>query len=899
MPPEPEPEVDAAAAAAEAAEAAAAAAAAAELAAQKLAEAEASRKLKEQQENMEEIAKLAQSLTGKEKQTYAKQLTSSMDRRLLRQGLLKKQGDVKISPRYFFLFNDMMLFCRFNEGKKGKATTYEPRKALSADQLKDSTLKVLASERDLKDKELAFEMKTPGYDTVLYAATPQDREEWVLELKQVVTNLRDDPAATAYGELHRLVEGTLHHAALVGDVDLAQRCIAPPRDPKLLDQVDDHGATALHVACFSGKDSVAAVLVEAGASAAILDAAGRSAVHLAATGGHVDIISDAFASPSVDLDIADTADTTPLRHALESDNMGVATMLVATGAEPNRANASGWTGLHVAAQAGQADAVRRWISVGADCNISVAEAGGKHDGYTALLLAARAPADMAEATISVLLENGADPNTTEAGGRSALQLAMEVDNTTVAEFLVRRGARYEGFAEELDEGTLGRFGELHQEFLAAEERKRLLAASLAAPKGAQKLARDSVVSGYAFVSGSTKWNRRYLVVTKEEMDMTAQNPDGLLLHRYTLDTDTEPLQSVPLPLETCAIEKVEGRPGAEGEVGVLISGVGSAAKSRAGGGFKAKMGGKLGQAADLLKKGEAGMYRLSFENDDPSVPSREVQQRWVSRMMRCGLGGDIEEAKRIEEEKKWEEAEAARKQEEAEAEEFARQALGVGAGGGAAGGAAGGVGDVFQQVNQAKDTLNDNIQKLGEMADKTEEMRVNAMVRSHKLSPIVHLTSVAFHAARLTRCHCRCCWVPAHGPWVYAYNRISATWRGKCERRSRNATNAAGCFNEPQLKWTTAATILSYRLLLHAPTPLSIRTGQVRSCMSCQELPRASRQSPTSSRLLRHEIRVDKISRYRGLCCCLGFSCGSCGRRRLTGEVRMHKIARQRWCTAV
>eukprot|EP01044_Picomonas_judraskeda_P008473 COSAG03_NODE_970_length_5151_cov_637.110451_6_plen_152_part_00 len=84
----------------------------------------------------------------------------------------------------------------------------------------------------------------------------------------------------------------------------------------------------------------------------------------------------------------------------------------------------------------------------------------------------------------------------------------------------------------------------------------MLAASLAAPKGAQNLARDSVISGYAFVSGSTKWNRRFLVVTKEEMDMTAQNPDGLLLHRYTLDTDTQPLQSVPLLLETCAVEKV-------------------------------------------------------------------------------------------------------------------------------------------------------------------------------------------------------------------------------------------------------------------------------------------------------------------------------------------------------
>eukprot|EP01044_Picomonas_judraskeda_P008475 COSAG03_NODE_970_length_5151_cov_637.110451_8_plen_121_part_00 len=111
--------------------------------------------------------------------------------------------------------------------------------------------------------------------------------------------------------------------------------------------------------------------------------------------------------------------------------------------------------------------------------------------------------------------------------------------------------------------------------------------------------------------------------------------------------------------------------------------------------------------------------------------------------MRVGLGGDIEEAKRIEEEKKWEEAEAARKQEEAEAEEFARQALGLGGGGGG-GGAAGGVQDVFQQVNQAKDTLNDNMQKLGEMADKTEEMRHNAMVRSR-----VHRPPVPSRAAPL------------------------------------------------------------------------------------------------------------------------------------------------------
>ena len=106
------------------------------------------------------------------------------------------------------------------------------------------------------------------------------------------------------------------------------------------------------------------------------------------------------------------------------------------------------------------------------------------------------------------------------------------------------------------------------------------------------------------------------------------NPDGMLLHRFEFDTDTTPLQSVPLPLETCAVEKVEGR--TPEEVGVLISGVGKAAKSRKGGGFKAMLGSKIGEAADLLKKEEAGMYRLSglkVMDGDDWLEGREAPSR--------------------------------------------------------------------------------------------------------------------------------------------------------------------------------------------------------------------------------------------------------------------------------
>ena len=274
-------------------------------------------------------------------------------------------------------------------------------------------------------------------------------------------------------------------------------------------------------------------------------------------------------------------------------------------------------------------------------------------------------------------------------------------------------------------------------------------------------------------------------------------------------------------------------------------------------------------------------YRLSFENDDPSNPSREVQQRWVNRLMRVGLGGDIEEAKRIEEEKKWEEAEAARKREEAEAEEFARQALGLGVGGSAAGGgAAGGAQDVFQQVNQAKDTLNDNIQKLSEMADKTEEMRHNAMVRSRRHRRPVSVVLLLFDTrASRGKTNSMLLFLRRHVcPWLHTYDRTSVTWPGKCERGSRSATNAAGCFNEPQLDRRTPLALLAQGSLQppnrwHAP--LGFLLGTI--------------ASHTTAVLLRCEIWVHKVGRHRGSLCLS--SSRSWGRGCLA-ELRVNKLAR-------
>ena len=116
----------------------------------------------------------------------------------------------------------------------------------------------------------------------------------------------------------------------------------------------------------------------------------------------------------------------------------------------------------------------------------------------------------------------------------------------------------------------------------------------------------------------------------------------------------------------CAVEKVEGR--IPEEFGVLLSGVGQAATSRKGGGLKAAFGRKVGQAAAKLHKEEAGMYRLSVpsrehiihnarieyvgKSQSCMVVAGEEQTKWVRQLMRCDIGGDIQEAQRIEEEKR-------------------------------------------------------------------------------------------------------------------------------------------------------------------------------------------------------------------------------------------------------
>jgi ankyrin repeat protein len=665
--------------------------------------------------DLEKITMIATSLTGKDATSVAKILTSSLDRSFVMEGQLDKMGDHKVSPRHFFLFNDMMIFCRFNE-KKG-VKTYEPRLVIPAEELRDATLTTLANTEARSKKELAFILRTPKQATTLYGCDAADRESWLAAIKRSIIGLLGEDAPKAgYGVHHMLCTGTLHYAAQARDAAVLAKCLAAPDSGVQLAMADNFGATALHVAASVGNVLAVGKLLKAGArqaGAAVLDTNGFAPIHLAALGGH-DSVLEVFAEhqgSGVDLELADVRDLTALQLSVAQQQMIAASIIVSLGADVDRQNKSGYSALHLAATAGAVDIAQQWIGLGADCNKPVGPAASdRHRGQPALFLAAHSPPDGVEDILKVLLDGGADPNAS-VGGVTTLTMLLEVDNHAAAAFMVRHGAAYDVLGE-VPEVLLASFAEQKEAYHAEQHRDAEVKASLVSEGGAQRKAADGVVSGWMWVHGSTKWNRRFLACTVDH-----SLPEPLVLHRYDSDTALEPLQSVPLSTETCAIEKAEGRE--PGEFGLLISGVGQAATSRAGrNSLKAAFGKKLGQ---LAAGKNAGMYKLS-------VATQEEQGEWQRSLMRCGLGGDIEEAKRIEAEQKMEreavaagEKVAAAKQEEAAAERMAEELFAGASGGG------GGAGDAFAQINDAKQTAQENIDELNEMAQKTKEMENNAM----------------------------------------------------------------------------------------------------------------------------------------------------------------------------
>lgn len=127
-----------------------------------------------------------------------------------------------------------------------------------------------------------------------------------------------------------------------------------------------------------------------------------------------------------------TESASPLADAARHGSVDALRGLLAKEADPNKADADGWTPLHWAASdEGSVEATRILLASGADPNAAT------RDGYTPLV-AALGASDRER--VLLLLEAGADPSFVDVDGRTALHVAARGDDPGLIRLLLIAGA---------------------------------------------------------------------------------------------------------------------------------------------------------------------------------------------------------------------------------------------------------------------------------------------------------------------------------------------------------------------------------------------------------------------------------------------------------------------------
>jgi cytohesin len=174
---------------------------------------------------------------------------------------------------------------------------------------------------------------------------------------------------------------------------------------------DEHGRTLLHHASRNAWPDLARFLLTASSDVALrnvarIDNVGATALHGAAKGGDVEILS-------LLLGFAD------LRGMV------------------NKPMRKGFTALHIASHFGHAPAVRLLLEHGADIGLRC------DDRMTPLHVAVQGETDKSDpdrALLAALIDEGVDLHALDGGGRTAVDLALVLGKAGVAVFLVERGA---------------------------------------------------------------------------------------------------------------------------------------------------------------------------------------------------------------------------------------------------------------------------------------------------------------------------------------------------------------------------------------------------------------------------------------------------------------------------
>ncbi|GAB1312345.1 Heterokaryon incompatibility domain-containing protein [Madurella fahalii] len=194
---------------------------------------------------------------------------------------------------------------------------------------------------------------------------------------------------------------------------------------------DDSGSTALHLAAMGGHVEVVKRLLKKGVDVATKDAKDRTALMVATEHGFESIVQVLLEQPEIKKDIKNWMGPEALHCAAEKGNARIVKRLLTTDVDLNASDAAARTAMTLAAANGSREIVDLLLQRGADPTLKDTQ------NRTALHYAAwGGHGDVAES----LLDKEADLNAPDNGKQAPLHLAAERASTKVVELLLVRGA---------------------------------------------------------------------------------------------------------------------------------------------------------------------------------------------------------------------------------------------------------------------------------------------------------------------------------------------------------------------------------------------------------------------------------------------------------------------------
>jgi ankyrin repeat protein len=260
---------------------------------------------------------------------------------------------------------------------------------------------------------------------------------------EVVKLLLDEGADVNLGK-------PLMYAADRGDVGIARLLLDRGADvnPK------SPFGTALTKACEKDHLATASLLLDRGAEANAKDQNGETPLMKACARGYMET-AGLLLDRGAEVNAKDRFGHTPLIKAAKAGHLHVVRFLLEKGADINVKNESGETPLMAAAGLGEFDIVELLLNKGAQLSAKDGEsrtalehaAGGNHRRVVDFLVSRGAKTNLAVAsmlgdTVEVqrLLKEGADVNTKDDKGKTALILAVERNHPEVVKLLIKNHA---------------------------------------------------------------------------------------------------------------------------------------------------------------------------------------------------------------------------------------------------------------------------------------------------------------------------------------------------------------------------------------------------------------------------------------------------------------------------